>query len=109
MKLPRASLDLQSFSPLSSRQEHGRILTDVIQEELRVLHLHLKAIRRRLTWLGGRSQSLATVAHFLQQGHTNRKRKEYRSGCSQSSIGEHKVPNEGTREIPRELKGTEVP
>jgi len=36
------------FSPLSSRQEHGSIQKNMVQE-LRVLRLHLKAARRRLT------------------------------------------------------------
>jgi hypothetical protein len=31
-----------------SRQEHGSIQAGMMQEELRVLHLHLKAARRRL-------------------------------------------------------------
>jgi hypothetical protein len=45
------------FSPLSSKQELGSIQAVVVQEELRVLHLHLKAARRRLApmWLGGGS------------------------------------------------------
>jgi hypothetical protein len=45
----------------------------MVQEELRVLHLHLKATRRKLvpTWLGQRvSLPAPTVTHFLQQGHT---------------------------------------
>jgi hypothetical protein len=42
-----AGLQVQRFSPLS-RQEHGSIQTDVMLEELRVLHLHPKADRRRL-------------------------------------------------------------
>jgi hypothetical protein len=39
-------LQVQRFSPLSSRREHGSIQIDMVQEELRVLHLHLKAARR---------------------------------------------------------------
>jgi hypothetical protein len=35
-------------SPLSSRQEHGDIQAGMVQEELRVLHLHLKAASQRL-------------------------------------------------------------
>jgi hypothetical protein len=31
------------FSPLSSRQEYGSIQVGMVQVELRVLHLHLKA------------------------------------------------------------------
>jgi hypothetical protein len=30
---------------LSSRQEHGNIQADMMKEELRVLHLHLKVAR----------------------------------------------------------------
>jgi hypothetical protein len=33
---------------LSSRKEHGSIQADMVQEELRVLHLLLKAARRKL-------------------------------------------------------------
>jgi hypothetical protein len=43
-----AGLQVQRFRPLSSRQEHGGIQADMVQEELRVLHLHLKAASRRL-------------------------------------------------------------
>ena len=47
----------QRVSPLSSRPEHGSIKVGVVQEELRVLHLHLKSAKRRLAprWLGGGS------------------------------------------------------
>jgi hypothetical protein len=44
-----AGLQVQRFSPLSSRWEHGSIQADIIQEELTVLYLHLKAARGRLT------------------------------------------------------------
>jgi hypothetical protein len=41
---------VQRFSPLSSRWEQGgNIQAGMVQEELRVLHFHLKAARRRLT------------------------------------------------------------
>ena len=43
-----AGLQVQRFSPLSSRQEHGSIQAGMVQEELRVLHLHLKAASRIL-------------------------------------------------------------
>jgi hypothetical protein len=46
--LIETGLQVQRCSPLSSRQEHGRIQEDVGLEELRVLHIHLKAARRRL-------------------------------------------------------------
>jgi hypothetical protein len=46
-----ASLQVQRFSPLSSRQEHGSIQAGMAQEELRVLCLHPKAASGRLaTW-----------------------------------------------------------
>jgi hypothetical protein len=43
-----AGLPVQRFSPLSSRWEHGSIQAGMVQAELRVLHLHLKATRRKL-------------------------------------------------------------
>jgi hypothetical protein len=54
------SLQIQRFSPLSSRQEHGSIQAGMVQEELRVLHLHLKETRSRLSHgqLGGGTPSL---------------------------------------------------
>jgi hypothetical protein len=42
-----AGLEVQRFCPLS-RQEHGSIQADMVQEELGVLHLHLKAASRTL-------------------------------------------------------------
>jgi len=65
-----AGLQVQRFSPLSSRQEHGSIQAGTVQEELRVLHLrlrkteHLQAAGRKI------SKLTPTVAHFLQQGYT---------------------------------------
>jgi hypothetical protein len=47
--LIRAGLQIQRFSPLSSRREQGSIQTGMVQEELRVLHLHLKSDGRILT------------------------------------------------------------
>jgi hypothetical protein len=43
-----AGLQVQRFSPLSSRQEHGSIQADMRLEELRIPPLVLKAARRRL-------------------------------------------------------------
>jgi hypothetical protein len=43
-----SGLQVQRFSPLSSRQEHDSIQAGMVQEELRVLHLHLQASKRRL-------------------------------------------------------------
>jgi hypothetical protein len=39
-------LTSQRLSSLSSRQEHGSIQAGMVQEELRVLHLHLQATKR---------------------------------------------------------------
>jgi hypothetical protein len=47
--LIEAGLQVQRFSPLSSRQEHSSIQASMVQEELRVLHLHLNATSRILT------------------------------------------------------------
>jgi hypothetical protein len=47
--LTRDDLQVQRFSPLSSRWEHGSIQAGMVQEEVRVLHLHLKAASRILT------------------------------------------------------------
>jgi hypothetical protein len=44
-----AGLQVQRFSPLSSRWEHGSIQAGMVQEELRVLCLHPKAASGRLT------------------------------------------------------------
>jgi hypothetical protein len=44
-----AGLQVQRFSPLSSRWEHGTIQAGMAQEELRVLCLHPKAVSGRLT------------------------------------------------------------
>lgn len=43
-----AGLQVQRFSRLSSRQEHGSIQAGMMEEKLRVLHLIPKANRRRL-------------------------------------------------------------
>jgi hypothetical protein len=47
--LIKAGLQVLRFSPLSSRWEHGSIQADMVQEEIRILHLHLKAANRILT------------------------------------------------------------
>ena len=44
-----ADLQVQRFSLLSSRWEYGSIQAGMDQEELKVLYLHLKATRRRLS------------------------------------------------------------
>jgi hypothetical protein len=45
----------------------------MVQEELRVLHLHQKAVRKLASQAGRRriSKPTPTVTHFLQQGHTS--------------------------------------
>jgi hypothetical protein len=40
--LIEAGIQSQRFSPLSSTREHGSIQAGMVQEELRVLHLHLQ-------------------------------------------------------------------
>jgi hypothetical protein len=47
--LIRAGLQVQRFSPLSLRWEHGSIQAGIAQEELRVLCLHPKAASGRMT------------------------------------------------------------
>jgi hypothetical protein len=44
-----AGLQVQRSSPLLSRWEQGGIQAGMVQAELRVLHLHLKAASGRLT------------------------------------------------------------
>ena len=39
-------LQVQRFSPLSSRKERGSVQAGMVLEELRVLHLVLKAAKR---------------------------------------------------------------
>jgi hypothetical protein len=41
-----AGLQVQRLSQISARQKHGSIQAGEVEEELRVLHLHLKAARR---------------------------------------------------------------
>jgi hypothetical protein len=49
----------------------------VLEKELRVLHLDLKAARRKISFHSGHSLSMktpkpaSTVVYFLQQGHTS--------------------------------------
>ena len=43
-----AGLQVQRVRPFLSRWEHGGIQTSMVQEELRVLHLHVKAASRTL-------------------------------------------------------------
>jgi hypothetical protein len=76
-----AGLQVQRFSPLSSRWEHRSIQAVMAQEEMRVLHLHPKAASGRLTsrQLGWGSYThthndtpIPTRSHLFQQGHTFR-------------------------------------
>jgi hypothetical protein len=52
-----AGLQVYRLSPLSSRQEHGSIQAGMVQEKLRVLHLHPKEAKEQtILWqLGGGS------------------------------------------------------
>jgi hypothetical protein len=43
-----AGLQVQRFSPLSPRQEHGSLQAGIVRKELRVLHFDQKTSRRRL-------------------------------------------------------------
>ena len=65
-------MQVERFHPLSSRWEYGSIQASLAREELRVLHLDLKATRRRLTKAARRmvSKPIPTVTHLLQQSHT---------------------------------------
>jgi hypothetical protein len=67
-----AGLQVQRFSPLSSRLKHGSIQAGTLLEELRVLHLHLMATSERLIsrQLGVGLKPTPTVTNLLQQGHT---------------------------------------
>jgi hypothetical protein len=76
-----AGLQVQRFSPLSSRWEPGSNQAGMAQADLRVLHLHPKAASGRLTsrWLGWGSYThthsdtpIPTRSHLFQQGHTFR-------------------------------------
>jgi hypothetical protein len=63
-----AGLQVQRFSPLLSRQEHGRVQVGVGLELLRVLPLVPKMARKRLA--SRVLKPIPTVTHLLQQGHT---------------------------------------
>jgi hypothetical protein len=76
-----AGLQVQRFSPLSSRCEHGSIQSGMVQAELRVLSLHPEAASGRLTsrQLGWESYAYThtdtptlTRSHLFQQGHTSK-------------------------------------
>jgi hypothetical protein len=71
-----AGLQVQRFSPLSSRWEHGSIQSGMVLEEPRILHLDQKAaegdslphwveLEHRI------SKPTPTMMNFLQQGHTH--------------------------------------
>jgi hypothetical protein len=76
-----AALQVQRFSPLSSRWKHSHNQAGMVQEELRVLCLHPKAASGRLTsrQLGWESYThthsgtpIPTRSRLFQQGHTFR-------------------------------------
>jgi len=71
--LTGAGLQVQRFSPVSSRWEHCSIQVGVVRKELSSTSLpeesqeqieHPQAARRRV------SKPTPTVTHFLQEGHT---------------------------------------
>jgi hypothetical protein len=68
-----AGLQVQRFSPLSSWWEPGSIQADMVQAELRALHLHLKAISGRLAsrQLGEGLKAHAHSDTLIQQDHTS--------------------------------------
>ena len=43
-------LQVQRFSPVSSRQEHGSVWAGMVQADMRVVHLYLKAVSRMLAF-----------------------------------------------------------
>jgi hypothetical protein len=66
-------LQVQRFSPLSSRWKHGSIQAGTGMEEMSVPPLVLKAARRKTGFQAARTRVLkptTTVTHILQQGHT---------------------------------------
>jgi hypothetical protein len=66
-----AGLQVQRFSLLSSRWEHGSIQAGMAQAESRVPWLHPKAASGRLTSRQlGDLKLTPTVTHLLQPGHT---------------------------------------
>jgi hypothetical protein len=76
-----AGLQVQRFSPLSSRWEHGSIQAGIVQEELRVLCLHPMAssgwlTSKQLGWgsytLTRSDTTIPTRSHLFQQGHTSK-------------------------------------
>jgi hypothetical protein len=71
-----AGLQVDRFSPLSSKWKHASIQAGMIQEMLRALHLHLKDASRilasRKLGCGRVSRPTFTVTHLLQQGHTSK-------------------------------------
>jgi hypothetical protein len=66
--LIRAGLQVQRFSPLSARLEHGSIQAGMVQEELSVLYLPLKDASRRLGFQAAKMRVLKPK-HLLQQDH----------------------------------------
>jgi hypothetical protein len=74
-----AALQVQRFSPLSSRQEHGSVQANVGLEELKILQLDPKGIQEKTSFCMARGGSQSpyhsdtlpsTRPHPLQQGHT---------------------------------------
>ncbi|XP_076776339.1 calcyphosin-2 isoform X2 [Arvicanthis niloticus] len=69
---PESKEKVQRFSPLSSSRDHGSIQAGMVQEELKVGHLHGRLLGE--DWLPGSQdeglKTIPTVTHLLQQGHT---------------------------------------
>jgi len=78
------------------------IQADIVLEELRVLHLDPKAVRR----LGGsqatRRVSKATVTHFLQHGHANSNSATHWAKYIQTTTGPMKGKITRSSELPWE-------
>jgi hypothetical protein len=70
-----AGLQVQRFSPLSSRRENSSFQAGMaLEKELKALCLQSKRSQEQTVsmWLGRGSQKpTPTVTHFLQQGHTS--------------------------------------
>ena len=67
-----AALQVQRFSPLSSKWEHDSIQAGLVQLELRVIHLHVETASGKVAsrQVGRARVFKPTVTHLLQQCHT---------------------------------------
>jgi hypothetical protein len=70
-RLTWSGLQVQRFSPLSSRREHGTFQAGIVQEELRVTHLFQRQKKKTVPTARRRvSRPTPPVTRFFQQGHT---------------------------------------